>query len=413
MTTETLSPPTIRELPYREGPENLEAYVTPFVNEVAAYQKELFDPRTARGHNFHELMARDGEPVPTLPVQWRQEHGTGVKRVFITDLTGLESKAYKEHGAAAFFADTAARGECPPVVTANSAGNHGAGVAVVARRFNHLLSVGKLVTDTGERLIGEAVRAVVHTAHYASRIKKDSIRGFGAEVRDEHPSLEAAGEAARHQAAQEGGVHIPPFDDTRVMAGQGKVMLDVLNYLSEQGVNLHSGNVEIAVPMGGGGLAAGCAILLDQLQQEGLVGLSVKLVAVQVENKESNGFVDGTFTKTGEKTGPILKYFEKKGLVSFATVGQEAVAHAMHKLSGVIRGNGPEPAGAVASAYAMEDLSASQPLDNTVRVVIVSGGNADSEKIRKAAELRTKKHVNLGQLALSFFGHLQAGRAYM
>ncbi len=85
----------------------------------------------------------------------------------------------------------------------------------------------------------------------AVQAKLDATRGYGATV-VQHQWGSAMFDRARELAAEHGYVFVHPFDDPRVVAGQGTVGLEIVEDLPEVDA--------IIVPVGGGGLLAGIAI---------------------------------------------------------------------------------------------------------------------------------------------------------
>src|SRR5690606_27372488 len=81
--------------------------------------------------------------------------------------------------------------------------------------------------------------------------KASRTRVLGAEVRLAGDDLAGAARAAREHAQRSGAVFVHPFDDPRVIAGQGTVALEML----EQAPDIDT----LVVPVGGGGLLAGMA----------------------------------------------------------------------------------------------------------------------------------------------------------
>ena len=93
-------------------------------------------------------------------------------------------------------------------VTCCSTGNHGRGVAYAAR--------------------ARGLRAVVCMSSLVPQAKVDGIRALGAEVRIVGRSQDDALAESRRLAREEGLVEISPFDDPRVIAGQGTIGLEML-----------------------------------------------------------------------------------------------------------------------------------------------------------------------------------------
>lgn len=118
-------------------------------------------------------------------------------------------------------------------VTTYSSGNHGQALAWAAAL--------------------EGVRAVIFMPTTAPRTKVDAARGYGAEVRFAGTTSPERKAAAEHAVATEGFVMVPPFDDPRIVAGQGTCLLEALDEAPAPDV--------VLVPVGGGGLCAGSALV--------------------------------------------------------------------------------------------------------------------------------------------------------
>jgi threonine dehydratase len=116
-------------------------------------------------------------------------------------------------------------------VIAHSSGNHGQAVAYAAA------------------LLG--VRAVVVVPSTAPKVKTDAIEYYGAELVTVAPTMAARIAATEELVAKHGYVLIPPFDDRKVIAGQGTVGLEITTDCPQ--VDL------VVVPISGGGLISGIA----------------------------------------------------------------------------------------------------------------------------------------------------------
>ncbi|MCW2949461.1 MAG: threonine dehydratase, partial [Thermoleophilia bacterium] len=123
-------------------------------------------------------------------------------------------------------------------VVAASAGNHAQGVAVAAAEHG--------------------VAATIFMPEDASLAKVEATRAYGAEVRLTGDSLTATLVAARAHAEAAGAVFVHPFDDDRIIEGQGTLGLELVQQLPEIAT--------LVVPIGGGGLAAGVATAVRALQ---------------------------------------------------------------------------------------------------------------------------------------------------
>jgi threonine dehydratase len=123
-------------------------------------------------------------------------------------------------------------------VVAYSSGNHAQGVAAAAR------------------LLG--VPATIVMPADAPAIKVANTRGYGAEVVLYNRWRESREAIGARLAAERGASLIPPYDDARVIAGQGTVGLELAVQARALGVALEA----LLVPASGGGLVTGCALAL-------------------------------------------------------------------------------------------------------------------------------------------------------
>ena len=162
--------------------------------------------------------------------------------------------SFKERGAANRLALLGA-GERSRGVVAMSAGNHAQGVA----RHANLLGIDAVI--------------VMPEATPAAKITRTAA--WGARVVLHGETLADATAHAHELADADGRVFIHPFDDPAIIAGQGTMALEILE---------DAGPVDILVlPIGGGGLIAGCAIAAAALCPAATV------VGVQVDSHASLG----------------------------------------------------------------------------------------------------------------------------
>lgn len=134
-------------------------------------------------------------------------------------------------------------------VTASSTGNHGRAVAYAAR--------------------SRGLRAVICMSALVPRVKVDGIRALSAEVRIVGQSQDDAFVESRRLAREDGLTEIPPFDDERVIAGQGTIGLELLEDCPELAT--------ILVPLSGGGLAAGIALAAKAIKP------TIKVIGVSMD----------------------------------------------------------------------------------------------------------------------------------
>ncbi|MGJ3264815.1 MAG: threonine ammonia-lyase [Salinarimonas sp.] len=154
--------------------------------------------------------------------------------------------AFKERGAAnrlaALDADERARG-----VVAMSAGNHAQAVGYHAARLG--------------------VPATIVMPEGTPLVKVENTRAHGTRVILSGETVAEAETEARRLAEEEGLVFVHPYDDARVIAGQGTIALEMLE--DAPGLEM------LVVPIGGGGLAAGMAIAAKALSP------SIRIVGVE------------------------------------------------------------------------------------------------------------------------------------
>jgi threo-3-hydroxy-L-aspartate ammonia-lyase len=274
-------------------------------------------------------------------------------RVFLKSETFQRMGAFKFRGAYNAVSSLSAR-ERERGVCAVSSGNHAQAVTLAAR------------------LCG--TRAVILMPSDAPALKRAATDGYGAEV-VEYERYGEDREDLVHQLADERGmVLVHPFDNPLVMAGQGTVALELLGDFEALDVLL--------VPVGGGGLIAGCATVCAALSpQTRVIGVEPEAgddVARSLASGErvrisvGRTIADGQQAATpGELTWPIIK-----ALVADAvTVSDAEIVAAMRflfeRMKLVV-----EPSGACAFAALLAGRLDAQGQ----RVgVVLSGGNVGAD----------------------------------
>ena len=139
--------------------------------------------------------------------------------------------AFKLRGAYAAISTLSPEGLARGVITYSS-GNHGQGVARAAR------------------LLGAS--AVVVMPSDAPAVKRERIALDGAQIVIVGTASDERQQVAEEIAAKRGLAIIPPFDDDRIIAGQGTIGLELVDDVPDLAV--------VLVPIGGGGLASGVAV---------------------------------------------------------------------------------------------------------------------------------------------------------
>ncbi|MBI2762301.1 MAG: threonine/serine dehydratase [Chloroflexi bacterium] len=253
-------------------------------------------------------------------------------------------------------------------VVTHSSGNHAQGVARAARMLG--------------------VRATVVMPEDAPAVKRARVAADGAEIVTVGVESGAREAVARRLVEEQDLVLIPPYDDDRVIAGQGTCGLEIAEDVADLGL--------VLVPIGGGGLASGVAAAVRALRPDArVVGVEPELAADAAESLEAGRIIrwegaatartiaDGTRTQAiGERPFAHLSRL----LDGVVTVSETEIAIAMRLAAEQARLI-VEPSGALSLAAAA--LHAGElglgPASGTV-VAVISGGNVDPERYRSLLE---------------------------
>lgn len=237
-------------------------------------------------------------------------------------------------------------------IIAQSSGNHARAVAWLAKRLD--------------------LRAVIVMPDAAPPTKVAAVRALGAEV-----VLVPASERDSRTlelAAEHGYVEVPPYDDVRIIAGQGTVGLELVEQLPDVDV--------VLVPISGGGLISGIATAIKSLRPEvQVIGVEPELAADAAESLREQRRITWDTTLTyrtvadGLRTPAVgVHPWEhiRRYVDDVVTVSEEQILTAVRHIA--VEGRlVAEPSGAVATAAWMHDLA---PRGATV-AAIVSGGSVD------------------------------------
>lgn len=209
----------------------------------------------------------------------------------------------------------------------------------------------------------------------APEVKKRAAAGYGARITFCEPTLEARERALEELVRTRGAIFIHPYNDPRVIAGQGTAALELLEEVPELQA--------VMVPVGGGGLLSGTALTISAKSP------GTKILAGEPERADDairslmegrivppqnpDTVADGLRTSLGSLTFPIIR----KLVHAIFPVSEEAILEAMkdiwERMKLVV-----EPSGAVPLAA----VRASGGLLEGKRVgVILSGGNVDLERL--------------------------------
>ncbi len=272
--------------------------------------------------------------------------------------------AFKIRGAYVAIAGLGPEARARGVITYSS-GNHAQGVARAAR------------------LLG--IPAVIVMPSDAPAIKRERVAADGAEIVVVGTASEERRLVAERLAVEHGLSIIPPYDDDRIIAGQGTCGLEIVEDLPDVAA--------VLVPIGGGGLASGVAAAVRALRPEArVIGVEPELAADARESlaagmivewpadRVSRTIADGTRTQAlGRRTFAHLSAL----LDRIVTVSEAEIAAAVRLVAETSR-LVAEPSGALTVA-ALSFRRAEAGLDGLAGpvVAVVSGGNVDPVAYRE------------------------------
>src|SRR3972149_4511400 len=246
--------------------------------------------------------------------------------------------------------EEAARGVCT-----HSSGNHAQALALAAKI--------------------RGIPAYIVMPNNAPSVKKNAVAGYGGLITFCEPTLEARESTLDRIKLDTGATIVHPYNDERVIAGQGTAALELLEDYPDLDV--------IIAPVGGGGLLSGTSIAATELKK------GIRVIAGEPEmaddayrsikageiipSKNPKTIADGLLTSLGTLTFPTIQ----QRVEQIVTVSETGIIASMkyvwERVKIII-----EPSSAVAIGVLWEkkiDLS-------RLKVgVILSGGNVDLEKL--------------------------------
>lgn len=262
--------------------------------------------------------------------------------------------AFKFRGACnAVFSSSdeqAERGVCT-----HSSGNHAQALALAAKL--------------------RGIPAYIVMPNNAPQVKKDAVAGYGGQISYCAPTLEAREATLRRVYERTGANVVHPYNDERVIAGQGTAALELLTDIPDLDV--------VIAPVGGGGLLSGTSIAAKGLKPNIRVLAGEPEMADDAHRSMREGKIvpsenpktiaDGLLTSLGILTFPIIR----ENVEQIVTVSEQGIIESMkfiwERAKIII-----EPSAAVAVAVLWErkiDLSG-------LKVgVILSGGNVDLNRL--------------------------------
>lgn len=240
-------------------------------------------------------------------------------------------------------------------VATHSSGNHGAAIALAAR--------------------WKGIKSYVVMPENSPNVKRAAVANYGAKIIFCKPTLKAREETLATVIDDTGADFIHPYNDYRVIAGQGTATLE----LCEEVPNLDI----VMAPVGGGGLVSGTAIAVSAVSPK------THVIAAEPKNADDayqsfcagkiipsqnpDTIADGLRTSLGDLTFPIIKKYVK----AIVTVSEETIAFSMRliweRMKIIV-----EPSSAVTLGAL---LTEGKEFSGKRIGLIISGGNVDLENL--------------------------------
>lgn len=245
--------------------------------------------------------------------------------------------------------------EAAPGVCTHSSGNHAQALALAAKL--------------------RGIPAFIVMPDNAPSVKKNAVAGYGGRITFCEPTLEARESTLERIRRETGASVVHPYNDERVIAGQGTAALELLEEVQDLDV--------VISPVGGGGLLSGTSIAATELKK------GIRVIAGEPEMADDayrslkagkiipsahpQTIADGLLTSLGTLTFPIIR----ERVEQIVTVSEQGIIDSMkfvwERVKIVI-----EPSAAVAVGVLWEDKI---DLRGLKVGVILSGGNVDLEKL--------------------------------
>lgn len=246
--------------------------------------------------------------------------------------------------------EEAVRGVCT-----HSSGNHAAALALAARM--------------------RGIPAYIVMPSNAPQVKKDAVAGYGGIITFCEPTLAARESTLDRIRLDTGASVVHPYNDERVITGQGTAALELLEDVPDLDV--------IIAPVGGGGLLSGTSIAATGIKK------GIRVIAGEPEmaddafrsmqagkiipSENPKTIADGLLTSLGDLTFPIIQ----KNVEQIVTVSEAGIVASMkfvwERAKIII-----EPSSAVAIGVLWEKKI---DLRGLKVGIIISGGNVDLKKL--------------------------------
>jgi threonine dehydratase len=236
-------------------------------------------------------------------------------------------------------------------VATHSSGNHGAALALAAT--------------------WRGIRAYIVMPENAPTVKQHAVTEYGAEIIFCKPNLVAREESLADVVARTGAAFIHPYNDYRIISGQGTTGMELCEDISHMDI--------IMTPVGGGGLLSGTALAVSALSPHTqVIGAEPEKADDAYRSLHAGRIIpannpitiaDGLRTSLGSLTFPIIR----KRVKDILTVSEEDIISAMRliweRMKIVVEPSAAVPLGAL--------LTKTRQFSGKRIGIILSGGNVD------------------------------------
>ncbi|XP_058083120.1 serine racemase [Magnolia sinica] len=277
------------------------------------------------------------------------------RRLFFKGECFQKGGAFKFRGACnAIFSlgdDEAIKG-----VITHSSGNHAAAVSLAAKL--------------------RGIPAYIVIPKNAPNCKVENVKRYGGQVIWSEPTMKSRESIATKMQQETGAVLVHPFNDGRIISGQGTISLELLEQVPEIDT--------IIVPISGGGLISGVALAAKAINP------TIRVLAAEPKGAddaaqskaagrivmlpETNTIADGLRAVLGDLTWPIVRDL----VDDIITVEDEEIVQAMRMCYEILKVC-VEPSGAIGLAAVLSTRFHQNPAwkDSNNIGIILSGGNVD------------------------------------
>ena len=307
-------------------------------------------------HDIETAAARIGPTIHRTPIMTsRALNAMSEADLFFKCENFQKGGAFKIRGATNTVFQLCESAEPPVAVATHSSGNHAAAVALAAQ--------------------AQGIQAYVVMPSDAPAVKQAAVAGYGAEIILCEPTLEAREVGLADVVARTGAAFVHPYDDPRVVAGQGTAALELLADVADLDA--------VLTPVGGGGLLCGTALTVAARSPQTQVIAGEPALADDAYRSMQAGMLipvgqtktiaDGLRTSLSDLTFAIMQ----EHVQAIITVSEEAIVQAMRhiweRMKIVV-----EPSAAVPFAAVLKNR---EQFSGKRVGIILTGGNVDLARL--------------------------------